>query len=108
MDGVQAFECLCPLGYVGDRCEEDVNECSSNPCLNQALCVDLVGSFRCLGCACLPGCSCLCVCLFFCVCEFLLVCVCVCLFGSVNFCECFCAFLCVFISMCVIIFKFKY
>ena len=35
-----AFLCICPTGYVGERCETDVDECWSTPCQNTAACLD--------------------------------------------------------------------
>nr|XP_015218369.1 PREDICTED: protein eyes shut homolog [Lepisosteus oculatus] len=45
------FRCQCVTGFTGPRCEINVNECSSNPCLN-GYCYDVVGGFYCL---CNPG-----------------------------------------------------
>ncbi len=44
------FSCQCPPGYVGKRCEGDVNECLSNPCseLGTQSCVPLDNDFRCV------------------------------------------------------------
>jgi hypothetical protein len=28
------YVCLCPLGWTGENCDVDVDECSSNPCHN--------------------------------------------------------------------------
>ena len=45
---VGGYECQCPAGYVGPRCEGDVNECLSNPCseLGTQSCVQLVNDYR--------------------------------------------------------------
>lgn len=37
---------------TGADCEEDFNECESNPCQNNATCVDASNEFECL---CSPG-----------------------------------------------------
>ena len=40
-----SFECVCPLGFSGKRCQEDVNECvvsGTNPCKNGGECQNLV------------------------------------------------------------------
>ncbi|KAJ7365993.1 hypothetical protein OS493_002735 [Desmophyllum pertusum] len=42
----------CAPGYNGSRCENDINECDSNPCLNGGSCVDLVNEYNC---SCPPG-----------------------------------------------------
>ncbi|GIY72361.1 neurogenic locus Notch protein [Caerostris extrusa] len=45
---------MCPPGFVGPRCEGDVNECLSNPCSATGTqdCVQLVNDYRC---DCKPG-----------------------------------------------------
>jgi hypothetical protein len=50
--GELSATCYCDLGYEGDRCETNIDECQSNPCQNNATCVDGVNSFHC---RCLPG-----------------------------------------------------
>ena len=39
---------LCAVaGYSGERCETDVDECASNPCLNGGTCTQGVGNYTC-------------------------------------------------------------
>lgn len=41
------YICDCAAGYEGTSCEFDIDECASNPCDNNATCVDLVNDYRC-------------------------------------------------------------
>jgi len=36
--------CKCSLGYTGRLCEQDINECESNPCQNGGRCVESCGA----------------------------------------------------------------
>ena len=47
-----SFRCDCAVGFSGSRCEININECASNPCLNEATCLDEIGGYRCI---CMPG-----------------------------------------------------
>ncbi len=46
------YNCFCKPGYRGERCSEDINECSSNPCLNGGDCDHGINSYTC---TCPPG-----------------------------------------------------
>ena len=35
------------LCCIGALCEDDIDECSSNPCLNSGRCIDQINGFRC-------------------------------------------------------------
>jgi hypothetical protein len=39
------------VGFSGNNCETEVNECGTNPCKNGGMCQDLVNDFKCM---CLP------------------------------------------------------
>lgn len=38
--------------FTGDFCEEDFNECDSNPCLNNGTCIDIPNGYNC---SCISG-----------------------------------------------------
>jgi len=39
--------CICPAGFTGLKCETDIDECSSSPCRNGAICNNLLNQFSC-------------------------------------------------------------
>lgn len=38
---------FCALPLAGQTCEVDINECVKNPCLNDAICQNSIGSYKC-------------------------------------------------------------
>ncbi len=46
-DLVNAFRCNCKPGFTGAFCDQLINECLSNPCLNGATCIDGLAMFTC-------------------------------------------------------------
>ena len=34
-------------GFTGDLCAIDIDECQSDPCLNQGICIDEINGFTC-------------------------------------------------------------
>lgn len=41
------FQCGCATGWQGMFCQVEINECASNPCLNDATCVDFLAGYAC-------------------------------------------------------------
>ncbi|KAJ7414447.1 protein eyes shut isoform X2 [Pitangus sulphuratus] len=46
--------CICKTGFEGTYCEVNSDECISNPCQNEGLCVDGINHYRFI-CNCAPG-----------------------------------------------------
>jgi hypothetical protein len=44
---ISGFFCLCRPGYQGDACQDVVDACRQNPCLNGGTCVSLKPNYRC-------------------------------------------------------------
>ncbi|CAF1683348.1 unnamed protein product, partial [Adineta ricciae] len=42
-----SFTCKCDAGFVGSTCNQELDECASNPCLNNGTCTDLENGFLC-------------------------------------------------------------
>lgn len=45
--GSSKIECNCQKGFVGARCETDMDDCAVKPCHNNGRCKDLVNGFSC-------------------------------------------------------------
>ena len=46
------YKCFCNLGWEGELCDREINECESMPCLNGGQCIDQIAGYMC---TCLPG-----------------------------------------------------
>ena len=43
---------MCQPGTNGTNCQNDINECATKPCMNNATCHDFLNGYNC---TCLPG-----------------------------------------------------
>lgn len=39
-------KCICPTGFKGQDCTEDVKECLNNPCKHGGTCIESFGSYK--------------------------------------------------------------
>ncbi|XP_022103223.1 protein jagged-1b-like [Acanthaster planci] len=46
--GADRFSCICDPGYTGIYCHENINDCESDPCQNDGVCVDGLDLFSCI------------------------------------------------------------
>uniref|UniRef100_A0A914QJY6 EGF-like domain-containing protein n=1 Tax=Panagrolaimus davidi TaxID=227884 RepID=A0A914QJY6_9BILA len=55
IDGINEFYCVCPNGFTGKDCRQNIDECNiygSGLCKNGGSCIDIYGTFQC---ACIYG-----------------------------------------------------
>ena len=43
-DQINAFKCVCTPGYTDAQCGTDIDDCSPEPCRNNATCMDGVSA----------------------------------------------------------------
>ena len=39
--------CMCKIGYTGDKCQHNIDDCANIKCENGGKCHDLMGSYSC-------------------------------------------------------------
>ena len=44
---IATFTCSCDLGYTGQKCETNIDDCENRNCSGNGVCVDGVNSFSC-------------------------------------------------------------
>ena len=44
---LRGYSCLCRLGFEGDDCERNIDECESNPCYHDSACIDGINMYSC-------------------------------------------------------------
>lgn len=42
---MQGYECVCHSGWEGADCQQEIDECLSQPCKNNATCTDLLNNY---------------------------------------------------------------
>ena len=45
---MNGYQCSCFAGYRGERCDLDLDECASSPCLNGASCTNEFNRYSCM------------------------------------------------------------
>ena len=48
VDGINSYQCVCPVGKTGQQCLINIDYCSDQPCLNGATCNNLQGEPLCV------------------------------------------------------------
>lgn len=46
-DFIGRYECQCDFGFIGDNCEENIDDCVDHACENNATCVDGAANYTC-------------------------------------------------------------
>uniref|UniRef100_A0A1A9V0K0 EGF-like domain-containing protein n=1 Tax=Glossina austeni TaxID=7395 RepID=A0A1A9V0K0_GLOAU len=46
--GGTSYKCICPKGFKGHKCMDDVEECKQNPCKHGGTCLNTHGSYQCM------------------------------------------------------------
>lgn len=46
VDHIGSYSCQCDAGWTGSRCDQEINECESNPCVH-GTCIDHIGFYSC-------------------------------------------------------------
>ncbi|TMW41599.1 hypothetical protein DOY81_013321, partial [Sarcophaga bullata] len=44
--GGTSYKCICPTGFKGNTCIDDVEECNNNPCKHGGTCLNTHGSYQ--------------------------------------------------------------
>lgn len=47
-DGYHSYQCECDAGYNGNDCADNIDDCMTNSCQNNATCQDGVNGYSCL------------------------------------------------------------
>ena len=47
IDGSNSFSCECQLGYTGDNCQINLDDCTAEVCGDSGTCTDLVADYVC-------------------------------------------------------------
>ena len=42
------FRCECALGFTGDYCQTDINECLADPCQYNGTCLEVDNTYKCI------------------------------------------------------------
>lgn len=48
MDDEISVRCSVFCSFIGLNCQTNINECASNPCLNEGMCIDDVAGYKCI------------------------------------------------------------
>ncbi|KAG1651953.1 Protein crumbs [Nymphon striatum] len=43
----ESFNCQCSVGFIGQFCRTNIDECVTNKCMNNATCIDGIGDYSC-------------------------------------------------------------